>query len=151
VALVFAAGLVLHVGRKNDPEWPNLWAFYLLITLSIPVIFLSLQKNRVDRFLGDLTFPLYISHALVLTFVGDFVVGGQNIERYAALLLSLLLAVLLTLAVELPVERVRAAFAAWIMRPRQLLASTSQSPESLYSEKTQLKTDRGAVARSGRS
>lgn len=117
VGFVLGAGCVLHVGRNCDPETPNLWAFYLLITLLIPLIFITLRRNRIDKFLGDLTFPLYISHILALTVVGDFVTG-EVAQRVTALCLSLVLAVLLTLAVEMPVERMRAAFGAWIMRPR---------------------------------
>jgi peptidoglycan/LPS O-acetylase OafA/YrhL len=120
VSVALAAGFVLHVGRNIDPETPNLWAFYLVISLLIPVIFISLRHNRIDKFFGDLTFPLYISHALVLTFVGDFVGGGENVQRVTALCLALLFAVLLTLAVEMPVERMRLAFGAWIMTPGQL-------------------------------
>ena len=49
----------------------NLWGLnyklyggYLLFSLTIPFMFLATKKSTVDRFLGQLSFPIFISHFL---------------------------------------------------------------------------------------
>ncbi len=118
MAAIIGSGALLGVGRGIDPDTPNLWAFYVIITLLIPTTFAGLRNSRIDRFLGDLTFPLYISHTLVLTFVADYVVGSQNAQRIIALFMAILTAIFLTLAIESPIERFRAAVGQWMMSAR---------------------------------
>lgn len=129
LGIILCAGAWLDVGGGIDPDTPNLCVFYLMITFLIPTTFAGLRDSRIDRFLGDLTFPLYISHTLVLTFVADYVVGGQNAQRIIALSLAILIAVFLTLAIEAPVERLRATAARGIMVTRwRPLAVRQASP-----------------------
>lgn len=116
---IMGSGFLLDVGGGIDPDTLNLWAFYLIIMLLIPTTFIGLRHSRADRLLGDLSFPLYISHTLVLTFVAHYVIGSQQAQRIIALSLAILFSVLLTLAIEMPIERARAAIGAWIMRRQQ--------------------------------
>ncbi|MES2567819.1 MAG: acyltransferase [Bacteroidota bacterium] len=41
--------------------------FYLLILLSLPFVFIAFKDNKVDRFIGELSFSLYISHHLIVS------------------------------------------------------------------------------------
>jgi peptidoglycan/LPS O-acetylase OafA/YrhL len=118
VAGILGSGAVLEVGHGIDPDTPNLWTFYLIVAFLLPTTFMGSRNSAIDRFLGNLSFPLYISHYLVLTFVSDYVAGSQNARRIIALGLAILFALLLTVAIELPIEKARAKVNAWVMKNR---------------------------------
>lgn len=42
------------------------WGFLLLLTISLPFIFTLSNKNRIDRILGELSYPLYMTHLLIV-------------------------------------------------------------------------------------
>lgn len=44
----------------------KIWCYYLLAAASIPFLFFYSKKNRVDRYIGELSYPVYISHVLVI-------------------------------------------------------------------------------------
>jgi peptidoglycan/LPS O-acetylase OafA/YrhL len=44
------------------------YAFYILFTLSIPFIFNYTKKFLIDRFIGELSYPVYISHIFIIAF-----------------------------------------------------------------------------------
>ena len=48
------------------------WLTYLLFTLSIPTIFSFTKYNTFDKLLGELSYPIYISHALIISIVREF-------------------------------------------------------------------------------
>ncbi len=43
--------------------------FFFLLFLSIPFIFELSKKSKIDRYIGDLSYPIYLIHALIITFV----------------------------------------------------------------------------------
>ena len=45
------------------------WPLYALATLAVPSVFHLTRDWRIDRYVGELSYPLYISHLLVLTFL----------------------------------------------------------------------------------
>ncbi|MDF5718581.1 MAG: hypothetical protein PUP93_33130, partial [Rhizonema sp. NSF051] len=49
----------------------NEWFYYFSLFLLMPFIFLATQKNRVDQFLGELSYPIYISHWFILHLIGS--------------------------------------------------------------------------------
>jgi peptidoglycan/LPS O-acetylase OafA/YrhL len=42
------------------------WFFYLLIAFSIPFVFKYTKNNIVDRFIGDLSYPMYVIHLFIV-------------------------------------------------------------------------------------
>jgi len=54
------------------------WARYILLALSIPFIFSLSNKNRIDRFIGELSYPMYISHILVFYAITQFTTWGTE-------------------------------------------------------------------------
>ena len=65
---------------------PELWLFYLMFAASIPFIFSISMRSRIDRFLGDLSYPIYVAHWFVISFVGHF--SGTLLSICALRLLS---------------------------------------------------------------
>ncbi|MFZ6012195.1 MAG: acyltransferase family protein [Bacteroidota bacterium] len=45
------------------------WVLFVVFVLSIPAIFYKVSASRIDRYIGELTYPLYISHTLFLMIV----------------------------------------------------------------------------------
>ncbi len=41
------------------------WLYFALLTGAIPFLFLMTAKKKVDKFIGDLSYPIYISHLLI--------------------------------------------------------------------------------------
>lgn len=44
-------------------------SYFILITLSIPILFKHYSNKPVDIYLGELSYPVYISHLMVATFL----------------------------------------------------------------------------------
>jgi len=43
--------------------------YFLLFFLSIPFIFKLTKKSKIDRYIGDLSYPLYITHIFIITII----------------------------------------------------------------------------------
>lgn len=68
-------GLVLAVPLLR-PTFGEIayWLPLLGTWISLPFLFQATGKNRTDRLLGDLSYPIYISHLLVM-WIGELVLG----------------------------------------------------------------------------
>lgn len=63
----------------------------LLITfpLIVPLIFLVYKNNQKDRFIGELSYPIYISHFLIINII-DLIGYGKFIAKYYTVITSIL-------------------------------------------------------------
>ncbi|WP_457435260.1 acyltransferase family protein [Pseudomonas sp. TE3786] len=97
-----------------------LWLRYCVFALCLPFVFLLWKNNRVDRWLGDFSYPVYIVHGLVI----GIVLGRTGLAQggYAAQItivaVSLLIAGFACVAIETPFDR-------W--RQRRFVASISSA------------------------
>jgi peptidoglycan/LPS O-acetylase OafA/YrhL len=105
---VFLCGLPV----TKDLDRPELWLFYLIFTASIPFIFSISMRSRVDRLMGDLSYPIYVAHWLVISFVGYF--SGffyrylsYDYYREGDIVFVVLAATILHFAFERPIEYFR--------------------------------------------
>jgi peptidoglycan/LPS O-acetylase OafA/YrhL len=99
------------------PEWPrrcaDLLPIYLLYAMMIPVfvlVFAATSRNRVDRALGELSFPIYLNHFFVLQFFKSYGFGGLIPAAWQGefiMVVSLLLAIVMTVLFLAPFERWR--------------------------------------------
>lgn len=89
----------------------KIWSHYSLILLGLPFVFLATENSKLDRWVGELSYPVYLVHFLVITWL-RLIPGVANLglsEGTLALLLSLLAAWLLNVGIANPVERIRQA------------------------------------------
>jgi peptidoglycan/LPS O-acetylase OafA/YrhL len=77
-------------------------AFYLLVAVAIPFLFLASKDSKVDRFLGDLSYPLYVVHFAVIYTIGQTYRSAMLVTG-----LSLILSIALVVLVERPIDTLR--------------------------------------------
>lgn len=122
-ALGFACGLPI----VKDLDRPELWLFYLAFASAIPFVFSVSKHSQADQFLGDLSYPIYISHTVV-----SFSIYGIAIYRvvpaayYREIFIAVILAtsVALHFGIERPIDIIRGRLA----RVNCGVASRSLSP-----------------------
>jgi peptidoglycan/LPS O-acetylase OafA/YrhL len=88
------------------------WSFYTIALLALPFVFRATSKFKLDRAIGELSFPVYLSHAVVYEYLA-FRGNGAGIHVLVA---SLGISILVTQILVRPMEkwrqsRVRAAHA----------------------------------------
>jgi peptidoglycan/LPS O-acetylase OafA/YrhL len=57
-------------------------AFYVLVLVSLPSLFGTFNKNRIDAWIAELSFPVYMVHMLVIYVLHGYLERNQ---RYAGL------------------------------------------------------------------
>ncbi len=63
------------LGRPIHVESWLWWAYFAALTLGLPLVFAALKDSRWDRAAGELTYPMYLIHILVIGLYEQF--GGQ--------------------------------------------------------------------------
>lgn len=46
-----------------------LWAYYALLVIALPVLFDATRNSRLDRLIGELSYPVYLCHFVVIWYV----------------------------------------------------------------------------------
>lgn len=103
---ITAALLALIVGypRLGLPNEPARWLMYGLMALALPFVFSQWRGHRADRWLGELSYPIYLGHLLVVGVVLTYELPNPG---WTAIGLTLVLAVALQLLIEGPLDRWR--------------------------------------------
>lgn len=81
---------------------------YALIAVSLPGVFAGTQHSRLDRYLGELSYPIYLSHLLVISVVERLRLGVTG-TRVVSIALTIACSALLYTCVQSPIDRFRAA------------------------------------------
>ena len=102
LGLVFAALVVLPIFRIL-PLLDSVVAvvFPFAFALFVPAVFASTSRLRVDRWIGELSYPLYLVHFFVLSVLVSLSVV---VPSFVAVLLSVVAAAILVIAVDRPIE-----------------------------------------------
>jgi peptidoglycan/LPS O-acetylase OafA/YrhL len=87
--------VIQFLGRITSPAVGGLLTYPLFI-LAIPALFLAFGKNHFDRLIGEMSYPVYLVHFLVIVVIANLVTIGPGaaLSRGAALV-SLAIAALL--------------------------------------------------------
>lgn len=86
------------------------YLFYFTFTFSIPVIFIYTKNNRIDRFIGELSYPVYLSHIFIMYYwlpVFNDIFGLSSLNSILAVIFSILFSVLLIKYIIKPIDDYR--------------------------------------------
>jgi peptidoglycan/LPS O-acetylase OafA/YrhL len=99
-------GVTLSKDGVNSLDAPRFWITYLLFAALLPFVFCATRRVSVDRVIGDLSYPLYLVHGLVLGFIFIwFALPRDSLPILAfAIAASVAAAIAMRLVVEIPAE-----------------------------------------------
>ena len=110
IAMVLAYSLI---PVRESVKTAVLFSIFLVL---MPLAFLFQSKNRWDRWIGDLSYPIYIFHTLVILIVGTFLgrmgITDKVIVSTTAVAFSIGFSIVLNNYVGGPVEALRGRFRA---------------------------------------
>lgn len=101
--IVFYEEITLSNHLKNN-------LLFGFIGISLPFIFNAFKNNKWDRFIGELSFSIYISHHLIVSLFRGYFFSHTNYIQYygyAVVLTSIAFSVIVYLLVIKPIERFR--------------------------------------------
>jgi peptidoglycan/LPS O-acetylase OafA/YrhL len=96
-----------------NPDYREVWyyaSFLVLTALATPVLFAATRHNRFDRFLGDLSYAVYLIHVIFVDQVNRYGVPAEWAGP-VVLVASIVVSVPLVRLLEKPIDRYRARFA----------------------------------------
>lgn len=85
---------------------------FMAIAFFIPLLFMLTKNWKYDYFIGELSYPIYLCHLLILHIAKAFDVQGDG---KLVIAISLLFSILLVVAVDLPMHRWRHRMSAGFM------------------------------------
>lgn len=82
--------------------------YFCAITLSIPFLFNFLKNHKLDNKIGELSYPVYISHMLVGTVISNL--SSELLKNgFAISIATILFSVVLIVFISNPIEKIRQA------------------------------------------
>lgn len=104
LACLATLGLVAFLPRLGlDPE-ASRWVAYAALAAAIPFVFNTFKDFAWDRWIGDLSYPLYLTHLMV---IGIVLTYQPPAAAWIAIGGSLALSALLLIVVDHPLDRWR--------------------------------------------
>jgi len=96
---------------------------FAIFVILLPLAFSFSNKNKLDRYIGDLSYPIYICHLLVIFLVmaisKNTAFDNPKLLAVICVSLSIFLAIILNVLVGRPVEVKRNNFRFSVLRPTQ--------------------------------
>jgi len=85
------------------------WLFYGFVCLSLPFVFDFSKSSKIDSRIGELSYPVYISHMLVIVSISPFLslAGGQEYKGEWAVVFTILVSYILVRLISDPIEKIR--------------------------------------------
>jgi peptidoglycan/LPS O-acetylase OafA/YrhL len=80
------------------------WAIYVAIALALPFVFHAFKDVAIDRWLGDLSYPIYLTHLVVVGLVLTF---EPPLPMWVAFGATLAMSTALLILIDQPVDRWR--------------------------------------------
>lgn len=99
--------ILLSYAQSIMPSW-----HLFFIGLAIPVLFSYTKKNRIDRVIGELSYPVYILHMPILLFIRPLTLSHPEYFKVISLgtwvsIISIVLGIFLYYVIEIKVSRYR--------------------------------------------
>lgn len=89
------------------------WIFYLLLAILIPLSFNSSKNSKTDRLVGDLSYPVYISHILIINIINPLIIlpfsVDINFKAITVFIFTVVFSFLLIKFIQNPIDKIREA------------------------------------------
>ncbi len=104
--LVFATVLWQYIPISYNDK-ANI--YYLTVVLCIPFAFIFSNTNKIDQKIGNLSYPIYIAHILVITILSSILYYRIHTEYNGllAIIISVMFALVLIKYIEEPIYKIR--------------------------------------------
>jgi peptidoglycan/LPS O-acetylase OafA/YrhL len=99
--------LLLTFTYQFVPYTVVMFLYFLLFFLAIPFVFQLSKSWKYDRWIGELSYPIYISHMMIIVIVTQLPIPKYGGYGFVVLVGTLILAVLLNKFVAEKIEKVR--------------------------------------------
>lgn len=96
--------VILFLPRTGLPAEAQRWAVYAAMALGTPIAFSLTRDSRLDRWIGELSYPVYLSH---LFFVAITLTYALPWPSWSVIGMTLIFSAIVTTAIERPVDRWR--------------------------------------------
>jgi peptidoglycan/LPS O-acetylase OafA/YrhL len=105
VLAALCVGAALLINRWNGLSRVASVAFFVLAVLAIPLLFRATGKWELDRLLGELSYPIYICHVLVIWWLDRVLAPGAGVLRgFTILAITVALSWMLYRLVDRPID-----------------------------------------------
>jgi peptidoglycan/LPS O-acetylase OafA/YrhL len=113
IAIFFIITLLFNFIPVHLTNTPFLlqWLFYILLLFMLPVLFVHQGKNKLMMYLGDITYPLYICHLLVIYILQSLMINkaNENLYRIIGVVVCIFFAIILNRYIANPIDKYRQA------------------------------------------
>ena len=81
------------------------WLIYLMSIWMIPILFSLTKNNKIDNFIGELSYPIYLVHMLAIGISSKFI--SSQFSTITTILISIFSAILMVRFIEEPIDKLR--------------------------------------------
>lgn len=104
---VFIFIVLITLTYSYIPFWGYIYIYIPIFFLSIPFVFQISKNWKFDRYIGELSYPMYISHMFVLLTIKQTpLYNAESIGLYLAVL-TILFSIILNSFIANPIEKIR--------------------------------------------
>ncbi len=95
-------------GRILEKSFLMGLTYYIAFAISIPYFFTLTKENRIDRFIGELSYPVYITHMIFAKILFSLHIPTiPYLNSLIITILTLIFSVLLVITLQNPIDRLR--------------------------------------------
>ena len=73
---IVVCAMYFYTASRGDALFPIHsfpWWLFALLTAAVPFLFRFTAANPIDRFAGDLSYPIYVNHFVIIQLVGSLI------------------------------------------------------------------------------
>lgn len=105
---------------------PALGLYYLLFVPSVSIIFKASKSIPTDRWIGELSYPIYLSHFLFINLFNLFLPYGDNLNVLSVIICTILFSIMCESIITKPIEKFRQRRAASLLALENTIQSSGK-------------------------
>ena len=83
------------------------YLYFIAFFISIPFIFLLTKKSKLDSSIGELSYPIYISHVFLLLIIQSLKIPFIESKGTTLIIFSVIFSILLNVFITSKIEKIR--------------------------------------------